>query len=132
MQVIVSIQHFIPFIFITPVSRVWTRLNRLLQISPGRVVILPVNNQVPGQGERLKPLRGLRPGEVIDSTAPQDLLHDFCEEEELDCIDMLPVFLAHSDEQLYWVYDTHLTPQGHALIAETIAQHILGTSPALE
>jgi hypothetical protein len=89
------------------------------------IVIFPDGNQVPGQGEGYKPLRGLAVGQVIESTSPQDLLNAFCAAEGLDCLDMLPVFQAHSAEPLYWVYDTHLTPQGHALAGQTIAAHLL-------
>lgn len=89
------------------------------------LVIIPVSSQVPNQAEGIKAARGLRPGEVITSTAPQDLLGEFCEAAGLDCIDLLPVFTAHSDEPIYLVNNTHLGPQGHALMAETIAAHLL-------
>lgn len=93
------------------------------------IVIVPVNNQIPGQGAGLKPLRGMEPDQVIDSTRPQAILMDFCAAENLRCIDLLPLFLDHADEQLYWVFDTHLTPRGHDLIGQTIAEALLEEQP---
>jgi len=90
------------------------------------LVVIPENHQVPGQGEAIKYRRGLEPGEVITSTAPQDLLAEFCERERIDCLDLLPVFQANSDTFIYWADDSHLTPVGHQLVAETIASHLLG------
>jgi hypothetical protein len=91
------------------------------------LVIIPENHQVPGQGEAIKYRRGLESGEVITSTAPQDLLVDFCERERIDCLDLLPVFQANSDASIYWADDSHLTPEGHELVAETIVSHLLDT-----
>lgn len=89
------------------------------------LVIFPVSHQVPHQGEGIKPDRGLAVGEVIDSAAPQDYLMDFCTEEGLHCVDLLPVFRAHDQENLFWVYDMHLTPRGHEVAAQAIVQEIL-------
>jgi len=89
------------------------------------LVVMPLNHQIPGQSEPLKPRRGLAPGEVITATSPQDLLADFCEDENLECLDLLPVFKTHSDEPLYWNDESHLTPVGHERAAEAIAQRLL-------
>jgi hypothetical protein len=93
------------------------------------IVIIPANHQIPGQGAGLKPLRGMGPDEVIDSTRPQDILLDFCAAENLRCIDLRPLFLDHAGEPLYWVFDTHLTPRGHELIGQAIAVALLGEQP---
>lgn len=85
------------------------------------LVIFPVSTQVAGQSEGLKPVRGMLPGEVMDTTAPQDVLLAFCETEGLRCLDLLPLLKDHADERLFWTYDEHLTPRGHELVAEAIA-----------
>jgi len=88
------------------------------------LVIIPVNNQMPGQGNAYKSFRGMQIGEIIDSTAPQDILNQFCEEEDLACIDLLPIFKEYSTEQLYWYNEVHLTPRGHQLVGEVIADYL--------
>src|SRR5574341_1446821 len=89
------------------------------------IVVVPASNQIPGQGIGIKGLRGLRPDEVIESTTPQRLMREFCAAESLDCIDLLPIFLDHAGEPLYWVFDAHLAPRGHAIIAGAIAEYLL-------
>jgi hypothetical protein len=89
------------------------------------IVIIPISHQIANQGADLKVSRDLAEGEVITSTAPQDLLMTFCAEQGIDCLDALPTFRAHDDEAVYWSGETHLTPRGQALLAEMIAEHLL-------
>jgi hypothetical protein len=90
------------------------------------IVIIPISHQIAGQGADLKVARDLAEGEVITSTAPQELLMAFCAEHGIDCLDALPTFREHDDEAIYWSGETHLTPHGQALLAEMISGHLLG------
>lgn len=89
------------------------------------LVILPVNHQIYRQGADGKVFRGLAQDEIITSTAPQDIINELCRRESIDCMDMLPVFRAHDTEAIYWIRDPHLSPHGQALLAESIAKHLL-------
>lgn len=88
------------------------------------IVIMPVNNQVPNQGNGTKPAHGLGPDEVIASRGPQDLLVELCVSNDLDCLDLLPIFIDHQNELLYWRNETHLATRGHELTGELIAEYI--------
>jgi hypothetical protein len=88
------------------------------------ILIIPEAHQIPNQGLGYKWLRGLYPDEIIDSRSPQDLLLEFCMQMGLSCIDLLPVFLEHQDQPLYWPNESHWTPLGHRLAAETLIKHL--------
>jgi hypothetical protein len=86
------------------------------------LVVAPRPGQVSNQSEK-----GVDP--IIDSSAPQDLLATFCEEQEMTCIDLLPIFEEDFDQQLFWRTDVHFGPKGHALAAHEIEAAILATEP---
>ncbi len=88
------------------------------------IVIMPRKAQVPDQPGSSQ-LIGVPDGESIQNTGPQDIILNFCTQNDLTCLDLLPTFRAHSDEQLYWLYDSHLTAAGHQLTGETIAAELL-------
>lgn len=89
------------------------------------LVIMPDSNQIPNQSEGVKPGRGLHPGQIMESTAPQRLMAEFCTAEGIECLDLLPLLLEYQDEMLFWVYDTHLTERGHEVLAEILAEYLL-------
>jgi hypothetical protein len=96
------------------------------------LVIMPLNHQVPLQGLLHKQTRHLAFDEIINSRHPQDILLAFCAEQGLNCLDLLPVFIDHEDELIYWDDETHLAPPGHILTGDTIAgalAEIIGGQP---
>ena len=91
------------------------------------LIILPMAAQIQNQWEIGKSKNGfdLKKEEALESTAPQEILGAFCVQEQIDYIDMLPVFRANSDKTLYWVQNTHLTKTGHVLVAEEVATWLM-------
>jgi len=61
---------------------------------------------------------------TLSEQRPQELLREFCEEERVDCLDLLPVFRAHRDEALFWPEDEHLNSAGIQLAAENIVDFL--------
>lgn len=87
------------------------------------LVIIPPKAQVPDQAGYAY-IDWLE-DDIFENRRPQDFFMAFCEEQELTCIDMLPVLQAHSDEKLYWRTDSHMTPLGHRITAKTILPYVL-------
>ncbi len=54
------------------------------------------------------------------------MMQDFCAQNDLICLDPLPVFQAHAaaGEQLYYKIDIHLNPRGNQVLAEFLAQEL--------
>jgi hypothetical protein len=53
---------------------------------------------------------------LADAASPQELMGEFCREERIDFIDLLPRFRAYPrTEELYWENDEHLAEPGHRL-----------------
>jgi len=61
---------------------------------------------------------------IVDSRIPQDLLLDFCNKNNISCLDLLPL-LKSSENQLYLSYDQHLNEQGREFAAIEIKKFIL-------
>jgi hypothetical protein len=93
------------------------------------LVIMPESNQIPGQGEGIKVYRGMRVGEVIESRAPQAMMAGFCSDNGIECLDLLEPLTAHQDEPIFWVYDLHLTPRGHQVVADVLADYLEQPAP---
>ena len=54
--------------------------------------------------------------------SPIHLMKDFCAQENLTCLDLLPILQDYADdEQIYYTTDMHLNARGNAILAETLA-----------
>jgi hypothetical protein len=62
--------------------------------------------------------------ELLKEQHIQDAMMLFCMQENLTCIDLLPEFRAHGDEQLYYAIDDHMTPRGNELAAQAIYESL--------
>lgn len=79
--------------------------------------------------DRVQVYEEFRPAavEAVDFEKPNKILAGFLEEQEIDYIDLLPVFLSwvkmNSGTFLYFPYDGHINKDGHKVIAEEIFNH---------
>lgn len=55
---------------------------------------------------------------------PQTRLTAIARQAKLPTIDLLPLFIAHKQEKLFFAQDGHFTPQGHTLAAQEIAKFL--------
>ncbi len=86
-----------------------------------QIVIIPANLQTSDRD--LNPMREI--GFTIDSSllgkrVPQDLLLDFCQEQQLDCLDLLPAFLNSNDPDVYIPKDFHWNASGNRLAFDSL------------
>lgn len=97
---------------------------------PLLVLIIPSSLQVDrGRQEAVRLLgRDQRPIQDFfsDPTRPQRLLHEFCAEAKLECVDPLPALLEAQarGESLYYPVDGHWTPIAHRIAAGLVAQRL--------
>jgi hypothetical protein len=86
----------------------------------GRLVFLlmPTKEQV--YRDMSEPLLGADKLALLDQ--PYQMMKDFCTQENLTCIDLLPIFQQHTDEQLYFTTDMHLNKRGNEVLAEALAR----------
>ena len=63
---------------------------------------------------------------IFASERPQTLLNEFCREEGISCLDLLPAFRAHrrGGPALYTPNDEHLNPEGCAFSEKLILQFL--------
>lgn len=62
---------------------------------------------------------------IFTSERPQALLNEFCREEGIPCLDLLPAFRAHrGGPALYTPNDEHLNPEGCAFSGKLILQFL--------
>jgi len=62
----------------------------------------------------------------IPSTQPQDLLKDFCQEQGMTCVDLLPALREGAKESSpYLTGNIHFNEYGHAIAAEEIEKAII-------
>lgn len=96
------------------------RIQRLASLRhvPVVVALLPEETQV-SPALRARLLVGEDPSRY-DFSMPQTMLSDLFGETKILVIDLLPAFLA--DQRCLFTDDTHWTPAGNALAAQTIAQ----------
>jgi lysophospholipase L1-like esterase len=66
-----------------------------------------------------EPLLGVEKLALLDQ--PYEMMQAFCAQEELTCLDLLPVLKEYAGEQLYFTTDMHLNARGNAILAETLA-----------
>lgn len=81
------------------------------------ILLMPTKEQV--YRDMSEPLLGADKLALLDQ--PYQMMKDFCTQENLTCIDLLPIFQQDADEQLYFTNDMHLNQRGNAVLAETLA-----------
>lgn len=58
---------------------------------------------------------------LYDPDKPQRLLREFCERYQIECVDVLPrMKLVGREQQLFYQIDSHMNPQGHRVVADTL------------
>ncbi|HEX3050044.1 MAG TPA: hypothetical protein VHP83_05260 [Aggregatilineaceae bacterium] len=84
------------------------------------VLLMPTKEQV--YWELAEPLIGADKMAVLN--ANYDVMLNFCQQEKLTCIDLLPVFKPYAEqgEQLYYTTDIHLNPRGNDVLAAYLNQ----------
>ena len=89
------------------------------------IVIIPAHLQVSDQ--QLETMRkvGFRvDSSLVGTRVPQDLLSEFCGQQKLDCVDLLPAFLESRELKTYLPMDIHWSDEGHRLAFETLRPHL--------
>ncbi len=82
------------------------------------IVLMPTKEQV--YRSMSEPLLGADKLALLDE--PYNLMKDFCAQENLTCLDLLPILQDYAaDEQIYYTTDMHLNARGNAILAETLA-----------
>lgn len=72
--------------------------------------------------EKWKRLGFSLPPEVLGSLRPEEVILEASRSAGIDCLNLAVDFRAHMDEQrLYYATDTHMSPSGHELVAESLA-----------
>jgi hypothetical protein len=80
------------------------------------ILLMPTKEQV--YRDLSEPLLGADKLALLDQ--PYQMMKDFCAQENLTCLDLLPIFQQHTDEQLYFTTDMHLNKRGNEVLAETL------------
>ena len=83
------------------------------------ILLLPTKEQV--YWDLAEPLLGADKMALLDQS--RQLMLDFCADEGLTCLDLLPVFQQYAGrgEQLYYTTDIHLNPRGNEVLARMLA-----------
>lgn len=89
------------------------------------VVLLPLECQVSDS------LWAARVEGRLGRFGPQERLCSLLEEMGLACLDLVPAFLKHPGEDLFYARDGHWTPAGHRVVAEAVARAVQGGSASL-
>ena len=61
--------------------------------------------------------------EEIDK--PYQLMLEFCQENNIDVLDLADIFVNHKLEQFIYERDTHLNPLGNEIAADAIYEHLV-------
>ena len=64
-------------------------------------------------------------GRTLETSKPQALLKQLCEERNIPCLDILPVLRARRDEEFYRTRDDHLNERGNRLVEKLILNHLI-------
>lgn len=87
------------------------------------VVLIPTKEQVhPKDLDEVTRAFAIDPAH-LDMRRPNTLLAQLGADLDVDVLDLLPTFLAASDDP-YYEYDEHLTAAGHRLMADAIAEQV--------
>jgi hypothetical protein len=62
---------------------------------------------------------------TLEESKPQALLMDLCRELEVKCLDLLPVFRSHRQDELYLPRDDHLNESGNDLAADLVLRFLI-------
>jgi hypothetical protein len=83
------------------------------------IILMPTKEQV--YRDMSEPLLGAEKLALLDK--PYQMMKDFCAQENLTCLDLLPIFQQYADEgeQLYFTTDMHLNKRGNEVLADTLA-----------
>ena len=57
---------------------------------------------------------------------PQLILEEFCEEKDIDYVDLMFALSHHNKENIYYIKDGHWTRIGHEIVAEEIFKNLAG------
>ena len=89
------------------------------------IVIQPDQYQVDGElRDRLAAIGGIEERE-IDMDLPQSFLAEYCESEEIPCLDLLPMIGELADrEDLYLLNDTHYNLKGNSVVGQEVARFV--------
>lgn len=93
------------------------------------VVVLPAIYQVYTKSwdEYINALK-LNP-DLYDLDKPQKLLAEFCRDERIEMVDVLPALRSNSTKaQLFFPVDGHPTKEGHEIISEVLAGYLLSNA----
>lgn len=83
------------------------------------VLLMPTKEQV--YRSLSEPLLGADKIALLDK--PYQMMLDFCQQQNLTCIDLLPILRPYADagEQIYYTTDIHLNARGNEVLAEALA-----------
>jgi hypothetical protein len=83
------------------------------------ILLMPTKEQV--YRSLSEPLLGADRLTLLDQ--PYQAMLDFCETQELTCIDLLPILTPYAEagEQIYYTTDIHLNARGNEVLAEALA-----------
>jgi len=110
-------------------DEMFNTLSRMKEITDNLViVIIPTREQVdPVRLEKaLKQLDYKK--EDIDIYHPNNLIKDYCKENNILCIDLLPKFQQSTQQPLYFEIDPHFNTEGHKLAAEIIYNELINNN----
>ena len=61
---------------------------------------------------------------LYDLEKPQRILREFCSQNQIECVDMLPALRRRQNERdLFYRVDSHPTPKGHHVMADSLAKY---------
>lgn len=112
------------------VRRVLIRLHRSVRAQGAELVMVLIPDEFQVSEALLTRLieRFELDPDTVDLTLPQRRLLAFCREEDLRCLDLLPVLEA-APGRVYGVRNTHWNLAGNRLAAEAMAELLAGPSP---
>ena len=69
---------------------------------------------------------GINP-DLYDLNKPQKMLKDFCEQNQIEYIDVLPAMRsAGSQRQLFYPIASYMSPEGHRVVADEVCKYLVG------
>jgi len=91
-----------------------------------QVVIIPMNLQTSDRDLQLMREIGFKiDSSLLGTRVPQDLLLDFCREQQVDCLDLLPAFLNSTDPNVYIPKDFHWNASGNRLAFDSLRPRLV-------
>ncbi len=70
---------------------------------------------------------------LYDLNKPQTLLNEFCQKNGIEIIDMLPGMRREGkSQQLFFPIDTHMNPEGHRVVADSLTEYFSSIYPLLK